>query len=43
MENPVETTPDAKMDWVAPELKKVDLEEITAAGTTVAGEGFSFS
>lgn len=43
MENLVETSVEARKEWVAPELKKIDVEEITASGATVSGEGFGLS
>ncbi len=43
MEEPVEINVEARKEWVAPELKKIDVEEITAAGSEVAGEGLGFS
>jgi hypothetical protein len=39
MENPVELVPETRKEWVAPELKKVDVEEITASGSGTATEG----
>jgi hypothetical protein len=32
MENRFDTTPEPRKEWVAPELKKIDVEEITAEG-----------
>ncbi len=43
MENLVETNVETRKEWVAPELKKIDLEEITAAGVDVSGEGLGLS
>ena len=31
MENHFDATPEVKKEWVAPELKKIDVEEITSA------------
>jgi hypothetical protein len=33
MENPVELIPETRKEWVAPELKKIDVEQITAIST----------
>jgi hypothetical protein len=41
MESPVELIPETRKEWVAPELKKVDVEEITAAGPTGSDDGAS--
>lgn len=43
MDNLVETNLEPRKEWVAPELKKIDVEEITAAGSTVSGEGLGYS
>jgi len=43
MEIPVELIPDTRKDWVAPELKKVDVEEITAATTGSGSDGGLYS
>ncbi len=43
MEEPVPINIETRKEWVAPELKKIDVEEITAAGITVSGEGLGFS
>jgi hypothetical protein len=43
MESPVEFTPEMRKEWAAPELKKVDVEEITAAGGYTNGDGGAFS
>jgi hypothetical protein len=32
MENRFDTAPEPRKEWVAPELKKIDVEEITAGG-----------
>jgi hypothetical protein len=42
MENPVELIAEAKQVWVAPELQKVDVEEITAGGTGLAATDADF-
>jgi hypothetical protein len=39
MENPVELIAETKQAWVAPELKKVDVEEITAASVDTGDDG----
>ena len=39
MENRFDTTPEPRKEWVAPELKKIDVEEITAANS---GPGSDF-
>jgi len=36
MENPVELIAETKQAWAAPELKKVDVEQITAADLTLS-------
>jgi hypothetical protein len=33
MENIIESNVEARKEWAAPELKKVDIEQITAAGS----------
>lgn len=38
MESPVEFTPETRKEWIAPELKKVDVEEITAAGGSTTSD-----
>jgi hypothetical protein len=43
MEDRIETTPETRKEWIAPELKKIDIEQITAAGTNVFGDGPGFS
>jgi hypothetical protein len=43
MKSLIATNAEPRKEWVSPELKKIDVEEITAAGSTVAGEGFGFS
>jgi hypothetical protein len=37
MQDPIENTVDTQKEWVAPELKKIDLDEITA-GAGLEGE-----
>jgi hypothetical protein len=32
----VETNVEPRKEWAAPELKKIDIEQITAAGTGIA-------
>jgi len=39
MESPVEFTPETRKEWVAPELKKVDVEEITASTLSGSSDG----
>jgi len=39
MESPVEDILEPQTEWVAPELKKVNVEEITAAITGSGGDG----
>jgi hypothetical protein len=43
MENRFDTTLEPRKEWVAPELKKIDVEEITAAGTASSFDGNGFS
>jgi hypothetical protein len=45
MENRFDTAPEPRKEWVAPELKKIDVEEITASGGTTFNSdgGGSFS
>jgi len=43
MENSVELIPVTREEWVAPELKKVDIEEITAAGSASNADGSGLS
>ncbi len=38
MENPVELVPETRKEWVAPELKKIDVEEITAAASATTDD-----
>jgi|CZKF01.1.fsa_nt_gi hypothetical protein len=35
----VETTLESRKEWVLPELKKVDIEQVTAGGITAGGDG----
>ena len=37
------TETEVKEEWTAPELKKIDIEEITAAGTGSQDDGFGAS
>jgi hypothetical protein len=39
MENFAETNVEPRKEWVAPELKKIDVEEITAAGAVSSNDG----
>jgi len=41
MENPVEISVEARKEWVAPELKKIDVEELTAFAPGTGGDGAS--
>jgi hypothetical protein len=41
MESHIELVSETRKEWVAPELKKVDVEEITASGNGSTTEGFS--
>ena len=43
MESSVELIPETRKEWVAPELKKVDVEEITAGSTGSGGDGGLYS
>jgi len=43
MENRVSDTVETRKTWVAPELKKVDVEEVTAVGAGPGGDGSSQS
>jgi hypothetical protein len=44
MEKAVESLPVTKKKWVAPKLKKVDVETLTASGVTnPAADGSGFS
>jgi hypothetical protein len=43
MESFVETNVEPRKEWVAPELKKIDVEEITASGTSGATDNFGNS
>jgi hypothetical protein len=43
MENLNETDLEPRKEWVAPELKKIDVEELTAFGTSGGGDGASQS
>jgi hypothetical protein len=39
MENSVETKVEARKEWVAPELKKIGVEELTATSFSVGNDG----
>jgi hypothetical protein len=39
MEKVIEITPDARTEWSTPELKKVDIEQITAFTTGSGADG----
>jgi hypothetical protein len=39
MENRTEEMVETRKDWIAPELKKIDIEEVTAAGADTGGDG----
>ncbi|MGO9318761.1 MAG: hypothetical protein ACLPXT_04930 [Terracidiphilus sp.] len=44
MENIIEINQDSRAEWSTPELKKVDIEQITAGGSSIPssdGGGFS--
>ena len=41
MQDRVETTPETRQEWIAPELKKIDIEQITAASISSGGDGNS--
>ena len=43
MENIFDTTLEPRKEWVAPELKKVDVEDITAFGTGTTSDGGTFA
>jgi hypothetical protein len=43
MQDHNENTVDTQKEWVAPELKKIDLDEITAAGLDGDADGAAFS
>jgi hypothetical protein len=36
-----ETTPEPRKDWVAPELKKINVEDITALNSGLGDDGFT--
>lgn len=38
MENVIEVTQETRKDWSTPELKKVDIEQITAGNTNSGGK-----
>jgi len=39
MENVIDNNVEARKEWAAPELKKVDIEQITAAGSLFFADG----
>jgi len=39
MEIPVELTPEHRKEWVAPELKQIDIEQITTNGPGIGSDG----
>lgn len=44
MESRIETTPENRKEWIAPELKKIDIEQITAAGFSIPStDGTNYS
>jgi hypothetical protein len=43
MESFVETNLEPRKEWAAPELKKIDVEEITAATSGSGADGFNLS
>jgi hypothetical protein len=43
MQDRTENTADTQKEWVAPELKKIDLDEITAAGMEGDHDGTGWS
>jgi hypothetical protein len=43
MKNCVEQTIETRQDWVAPVLKKIDVEELTAAHVAGDDDGTTFS
>jgi hypothetical protein len=40
MDHVIEPKDEFRNEWSAPELKKIDIEEITAFGTTGTSDGF---
>jgi hypothetical protein len=40
MDNVIEINVEPRKEWVAPELKKVDIEQITAGDNHVHNDGF---
>ena len=43
MDKVIETSVEPRKEWVAPELKKVDIEQITAFGGNPGGDGINGS
>jgi hypothetical protein len=41
MEDHVDATSEPRKEWVAPELKKIDIEEITASNPGSGGDAFN--
>ncbi|MGD0546298.1 MAG: hypothetical protein ABR991_00535 [Terracidiphilus sp.] len=39
MENTVETALESRKEWAKPELKKIDIEQITASGGSNTSDG----
>lgn len=43
MENRLEDKLETREEWITPELKKIDVEELTAGGVTGDDDGQTFS
>jgi hypothetical protein len=43
MDSHVETNVETRKEWTAPELKKIDVEQITTFGPNAGKDGFSHS
>jgi len=43
MDYVIETKDEPRKEWATPELQKIDLEEITASGTTGNVDSFGYS
>jgi hypothetical protein len=41
MENPIAKSVETKKQWAPPELKKIDVEEVTAAGSEAGTDGMA--
>jgi hypothetical protein len=39
MDDPVETSPEPREEWETPELKKIDIDQISAAGGGFVADG----